>query len=208
MLVSIIHRALVEVMTLREANLPLRMRRDPFDPTNYGSAEEYEMYKYRVAQGATFSKSDDGEFVLVFKNQELEQTILDCIMPQSVFFTKSGIEEDESLEAQHPDHDQEQELAEDITQYHDQDHKQNLKEDPSVANAGEQVADLHDLEDVELTDPMAEEEAELEASGSQPRAYVPVDGTWRNLSLSDSEFKFAVRTELLESIRTLTLSRC
>jgi len=181
-IVSIIHRALVEVMTLKKANLPLILRRFSHESTHgYDPTEDYEDYKYRIAQGARFVQSEDGGMSLMLEDDELERTILDCIIPKESTAVEGAADIQTAPERDCLEEEQEGEGKE--------------EEDMDAASTAEQeqlaLANPEEAETFELS---TEDEPQGEALGLHPRAYPPVDGSWRSLSLANPDFKFAVRS--------------
>lgn len=188
MIISIIHRALVEVMTLRKANLPLVVRRNPYESTDYDSTEAYENYKYRIAQGATFVESDHGEMTLRFEDDDLELTILECVVPRaSTAVTKV------SQIGTSPDED-----------YVEEEQEEEVEEVDALSIPEQQELELETAEEAEIVEDSRGEEAETfedlnedepqgETLDVRPDVYVPADGSWRSLSLKVGDFKFAVR---------------
>lgn len=176
-IISIIHRALVEVMTLRKAKLPLVVRRNPYESTHdNNSAVDYEHYKYRIAQGATFEQSDDGEMSLKLVDDDLELTILDCIVPKEPTSMAKVAQIEASPDQDYVDEEQEEEIEE--------------VEAPSVTEQAELESATE--EEVETIEALPEDEPQGETLNVHPGTYVPADGSWRSLSLADAEFKFAV----------------
>lgn len=193
MIISIIHRALVEVMTLRKAKLPLVVRRNPYESTHdYNSAVDYEHYKYRIAQGATFEKSDDEEMTLKLADDDLELTILDCIVPKEPSSMAKVAETEASPDQDYIDEEQE-EQEEEIEEEVD---ASSIAEQAELESATKEEANTFEdstEEEVETIEALTEDEPQGETLNVHPRTYVPADGSWRSLSLADAEFKFAVR---------------
>lgn len=174
-------------MTLRKANLPLVVRRDPYESTDYDSTEAYENYKYRIAQGATFRQSDSGEMTLRFEDDDLELTILECVVPKAPA-AETKIAQIETF----PDED-----------YVDEEQEEEVQEVDALSSAEQQELELATAEEAETFEDSTKEETEtFDASNKdeplgetlqvRPHVYVPADGSWRSLSLNDADFKFAV----------------
>lgn len=187
-IISIIHRALVEVMTLRKAKLPLVVRRNPYESTHdNNSAVDYEHYKYRIAQGATFEQSDDGEMSLKLVDDDLELTILDCIVPKEPTSMAKVAQIEASPDQDYVDEEQEEEIEEVEAP--------SVTEQAELESATEEEADTFKdstEEEVETIEALPEDEPQGETLNVHPGTYVPADGSWRSLSLADAEFKFAV----------------
>lgn len=177
-IVSVIHRALVEVMTLKKANLALLMRRNPYEATeDYDPTKDYKMYRHRVAQGATFGVSDNGEMTVRLETEDLERTILDCIEPRASSAVEEAAEDYETLDQDQIVEDEEGEGREEMD---------------ATDFAEREELDLSTLEEAEILEAAPEEEQQLPTIEEQPSVYTPVDDSWVRLSLADPELKFAV----------------
>ncbi len=205
MIVSIIHRALVEVMTLKKANLPLLVRRDAYEYSDdYDSAEEYERYKYRIAQGATFGQSDDGEMTIKLEDEELERTILERVVPieaapvEDIRLIEDTPEKEYVDEEQVEEEEEEKNASSTVEQEEEKNASSTVEQEDleEVKNASSTVEqedqELETVDEAETLGDLIEEEPQDEPPNEHPTAYLPADDSWRSLSLADPEFKFAV----------------
>lgn len=69
-----IHRALVEVYTLKQEGLPLTM--------DYHAYDLYNDYPWRLAEDATFELDGQGGMRAVFRSEGLRQDILESVRPR------------------------------------------------------------------------------------------------------------------------------
>ena len=173
-IIPIIHRALVEITALKEANLPLRIDKNASSPTHE--------YMYHVARGAGFQSSHGGEVSLKFDHEDLRQAILEYIQPSESPGEVAVSGDEEQVENA---------LAEESVE----------DEAPPDAVVGENTASTGALESSDAAEsegPMASEPLLEEVDDSQPiqdsNSYVPKDRNWRRVSLADPEIKFAVST--------------
>lgn len=168
-MISIVHRALVEVMTLKQANLPLVIGRHPVEPMDD--------YIHLINKGVRYETAADGQIQILYENEELQQMILDHVLPRPPTIEVEAIGGEELLE----------------------DYEEN-----GVEQAEEQRLGASALEGAHESEPPAEEafihdaaenseeEPQSETIDTETRATMPVDDGWRSVPLSDADFKFAV----------------
>ena len=106
-----VHQALVEVFTLKQADLPLSM---DANPTTSMPPNEYLRW---LAEDASFEKAESGDLRLVLGSKELQDAILDSIMPKEPTENEAA-EVEEVMEEQQPV-EEELEEASNLQQLHE-----------------------------------------------------------------------------------------
>ena len=175
-LISVIHRALVEVMTLKQANLPLKFFKEAFHPTNE--------YKHRIAKGARFEMDTGGQTSVVLEHEDLQQMILDHIQLQ-----EPKLEESEQQEEDHSDEESWEELPEELPD--DQTVEARDLEENSGSAIEPQETEAINNESTEMLESLSEEE-DISETEYDESAYKPADDSWLRMSFADVDFKFAV----------------
>ena len=175
-IIMAVHQALVEVFTLKQADLPLSI---DVNPTTSMPHNEYLRW---LAGDASFEKIENGEIQLVLGSKELQNAILDSIMPKNETADAEAIMEqqppiDEGLvEANNPGH-------------------------AGVAGGLEDSAPAFDRQPVEAdrteTDKASEafplvESLESSSTEVDDGPITPASDSWRNVPLEDQAVKFAV----------------
>lgn len=164
-IVSIVHRALVEVMTLKQANLPLEIDRFAIEPPNE--------YMQGIAEGAKFKVLGFNQVSLVIEQQELQQAIFEYIQP------KQTMDEEEETQEQEPP------IEEILNEESGKSTLQTTNHDGNFATTATSP------EQAEI--PKLVPEAEIVSEPPEdPPVYLPADDSWRQVSLADPDFKFAV----------------
>ena len=161
---STIHRALVEVMTLRQANLTLQIGRNANSPTS--------THKRRIAKDARFKIGSSDQFSLILEHEGLQQDILGYIHPK-----EQNIKESERQKQEDPDFSTFSEESEEAT----------VQATESDLSSVEEEIDTTSSKKAEIYDTWPEENAIDDRSSC-----APVDDSWLEVSLADPEFKFAV----------------
>ena len=184
-IVMAVHQALVEVFTLKQADLPLSM---VANPTTSMPPNDYLRW---LAEDASFEQAENGEVQLVLGSQVLKDAILDSIVPKGR--TEDEIAEvEEVMEEQQP---VEEELAEsgNVQQLHD---AGGLEGPPPAIDS--QPAEADGIETNEGYDALplidAVDSSNTEDDGGP---ITPANDSWRNVPLEDQAVKFAVRFECL-----------
>ena len=175
-IVSIIHRALAEVMVLRQVNLPLEIDKDAKYTTNE--------YVQRIAKGARFQVTHENQVSLLLEDEALQDAILDCINPKEAASEGSVSQEENSLE-----NDQREEKPGSL----------------SIVAAEESIGPTAERGEIDVSTPEEAEAVKYEALPEEhhlsqitedPSLYTPVDDSWRGVALTHPGFKFAVCFEL------------
>ena len=165
---AIIHQALVEVLTLKQAGLPLAMDKDAWDATNN--------YKHHVSKGARFETSIDGQTRLLFENEELQQVILDYVRIKEPV-SDEGMTQVKGIEEEASQEEQELETSESM--------------DSSISTAENVELQSATFDQPDLTTSHSEEQHlnDVEYTASD---LMPDDDSWRSVAFTDPEIKFAV----------------
>ena len=171
-MISVIHRALVEVMTLKQANLPLQFDRKAYQPTNE--------YKHHVAKGARFETDTSGHTYMALEPEKLQQIVLDYIQ-----FRETTVEDKEELKEDQLDVDVGEELLENRTV------QAASFEKSSKSAIQPQEADTINTDSANVSGSLPEEEILIETKYDES-TYEPADDNWLRVSLADDDIKFAV----------------
>lgn len=164
-----LHRALVEVYALKEAELPLVM--DKY------SKDHMDDYPELVARGAKFEQDANGEMTLVLESEELRQSILQCIIPKDSLSDNEGMGD--------PEIDEE---GEEITEG-------STEKEVETREAGGRPPQVDDEinSELERSEPSPRDGESFDpAATSNLAAFMPASDSWRNVSLGDPVIKFAV----------------
>ena len=178
-IVMAVHQALVEVFTLKQAGLPLSMDANPTTgmPPN--------RYLRWIAEEASFKQTENGEVQLMLGSQELQDAILDSIMPKDP--TGDEMAEVEEVMEEQPVEDEVAE-ASNVQQLHD---AGDLEGSPSAIDS--QSAEADGIETNEGYDalPLVDsvDSSNTEVDGGP---ITPANDSWRNVPLEDQAVKFAV----------------
>ena len=179
-IIMAVHQALVEVFTLKQADLPLSM---DVNPTTSMPHNEYLRW---LAEDASFEETEDGEIQLVLGSKELQDAILDSIMPKEPT-------EDETAEAGAV-MEQQQPIEEGLAEVN------NLERIDDAGDLGGSTQAIdHKPVEVDRTETDETSEAKplvdfLDLSNTEGD-YVPIapaNDSWRNVPLEDQAVKFAV----------------
>ena len=187
-----VHQALVEVFTLKQADLPLLM---DVNPTTSMPHNEYLRW---LAEDASFEQTEDGEIQLVLRSKELQDAILDSIIPKEPTADETA-EAGAVMEQQQPI---EEGLAEAVKlkQVDDagglEDSAPAIDRQPVEADWTETHETSEALPLVEPLDPSNIED------DSGPIA--PANDSWRNVPLEDQAVKFAVGWNVIDVLYPLT----
>ena len=164
-----LHRALVEVYALKEAELPLVM--DKY------SKDHMDDYPGLVARGAKFERDANGEMTLILESEELRQSILQCIIPKDSLSDNEGVENPETEE-------EGEEIMDGSTE-----------KEVETREAGERPPQIDDEinSEFERSEPSVRDGEFFDtARTSNLAAFMPASDSWRNVSLGDPAIKFAV----------------
>ena len=173
-IVSIIHRALVEVMTLKEANLPLEICRDAKYTTNE--------YIQRIAKGAKFHITDDNQISLLLEDEGLQEAVLKCIQPEEASPEETLLQGKDSFENGR------------LEQRSGNENLPTLHAEERTRTATERIEmDAISPDEAEAMDNEASPEKEnLSQTIDNSALHAPVDDSWRRVALTDPDFKFTV----------------
>ena len=189
-----IHQALVEVFTLKQADLPLSM---DVNPTTSMPHNEYLRW---LAEDASFEKTENGETQLVLGRKELQDAIIDSIMPKEPT-------EDETTEAGAV-MEQQQPIEEGLAE------ATNLEQVDDAGGLGgpalatdRQHVEAGRTESVETSEalPLVEslDPSNIEDDG---RPIAPANDSWRDVPLENQAVKFAVGWNFHQY--TLSTNKC
>ena len=179
-IIMAVHQALVEVYTLKQANLPLSMDANPT------TSMPHNVYLRWLAEDASFEETENGEIQLVLGSKELQDAILDSIMPKE----PTGDETAEAgavMEQQQPIEERLTE-ANDLEQVYDAGglegsapaiDRQPVEDDRTETDKTSEALPL-----VESLDP-----SNTEDDGGP---IAPANDNWRNVPLENQAVKFAV----------------
>ena len=176
-----VHQALVEVFTLRQADLPLSM---DVNPTTSMPHNEYLRW---LAEDASFEETENGEIQLVLGSKDLRGAILDSIMP------KESSEEDTAEAGAVMKQQQliEEGLAEANNNLEQVDGAGGLGGPAPAADPQPVEADRTETDETAEALPLLES---LDPSNAEDdgRPIAPANDSWRNVPLEDQAVKFAV----------------
>ena len=179
-IVMAVHQALVEVFTLKQADLPLSM---DANPTTSMPPNEYLRW---LAEDASFEETESGDLQLVLGSKELQDAILDSIMLKEPTENEAA-EVEEVMEEQQPV-EEELEEASNLQQLHEA----GSLEGPAPA-IDSQPADADWTETNETYDALppvdSVDSLKIEDDGGP---IAPANDSWRNVPLEDQAVKFAV----------------
>ncbi|KAL6718551.1 hypothetical protein ACLMJK_004643 [Lecanora helva] len=183
-MVSIVHRALVEIMTLKEANLPLEIAKEANNPS--------EEYKRIIAEQAKFNQSGETQLEVVFGRDDLREAILEYIHPPEPIPEENASQE-LIMEDDQPQEDLKQEDLQTASASNG---------DESTSEQGEtSAANVQDVEAMVSEETTPEEHSIEETTDSE--IYAPSDDSWRQVQLTDPAFKFALK-KVLKRVMQLT----
>ena len=179
-IIMAIHQALVEVFTLKQADLPLSM---DVNPTTSMPHNEYLRW---LAEDASFEKTENGETQLVLGSRELQDAIIDSIMPKEPT-------EDEATEAGAA-MEQQQPIEEGLVE------ATNLEQVDDFGGLGgpalaidRQHVEADNTESIQTSEtlPLLEslDPSNIEDDG---RPIAPANGSWHDVPLENQAVKFAV----------------
>ncbi len=179
-IIMAVHQALVEVFTLKQADLPLSM---DANPTTSMPHNEYLRW---LAEDASFEEKEDGEIQLVLGSKELQDAILDSIMPKEPT-------EDETAEAVAV-MEQQQPIEEGLAEVN------NLEQVDDAGDLGGSTQAIdHKPVEADRTETDETSEAKplvdfLDPSNTEGDCVpiAPANDSWRNVPLEDQAVKFAV----------------
>lgn len=179
-IVMAVHQALVEVFTLKQADLPLSI---DVNPTTSMPPNEYLRW---LAEDASFEESESGEIKLVLGSQGLQDAILDTIVPKEPTEDETAepeaVMEEEQLN--------EEGLAEAINfqQLHD---SGGLEGPPPAIDSQPAEADRTETNETYDALPLVDS---VDSSSTEDNGgpIVPANDSWRNVPLEDQAVKFAV----------------
>ena len=179
-IVMAVHQALVEVFTLKQADLPLSMDANP------STSMHPNEYLRWLAEDASFEQTENGDMQLVLGSKELRDAILDSIMPKEPTEDETG-EVEEAMEEQQP---AEEELAEasNVQQIHD---AGGLEGPPPAIDSQPAQADMTELNETYDALPLVES-VDAPKTGDDGGPIAPANDSWRNVLLEDQAVKFAV----------------
>ena len=171
-IVPSVHRALVEVYTLKQEGLPLIM--------DYHSYDIDDDYPWKLAEQARFGMDDHGEMKVVLEREELRLDILESVRPKEDI-GEAGIlsGENESL-ADDSAEDEEGSIRD----------PEMVPEQKSAPSTIEQETPVS--EDSEAQDYEAVLNADSQIVTRENNQIIPADDSWRNITFDDLGIKFAV----------------
>lgn len=172
-IISIIHRAIVEIMTLKEANLPLEIDKEANNPSDE--------YLNLVAKSSRFETINGDQTSLVLEPEGLREAVLEYIQPRGPIIDDSTAQEEDGS---------------DTELWQEEPEGESLQ----TTDTGEGFQSATLPARLETTNPeqagsSLEEEDHLQTT-KDPSAHVPADDSWRQVSLADPDFKFAVLSDL------------
>ena len=179
-IVMAVHQALVEVFTLKQADLPLSM---DVNPSTSMPPNEYLRW---LAQDASFEQTENGEMQLVLASKELQDAILDSVLPKAPTEDVTA-EVEEVMEEEEPVDEQ---LAE-ASNLH-QGHDAGALEGTSPAIDSQPVeVDWTETNETYDALPLVDtvDSFNTEDDGGP---ISPSSDSWRNVPLEDQAVKFAV----------------
>ena len=179
-IVMAVHQALVEVFTLKQADLPLSMNANP--TTSMPPNE----YLRRIAEEASFEQTENGEVQLVLGSNELQDAILDSIMPKELTKDETA-EVEEVIGVQQPVEDEVAE-AHDFQRVHDA----GALEGPAPGIESQSAeADMTETNETYDALPLVDT---VDTSNAEDHGgpITPANNSWRNVPLEDQAVKFAV----------------
>ena len=202
-IITAVHRALVEVFALKQADFPIVMDYDAGD----GFLDDVDDFLLRLAKEARFEIDATGEGRLVLEDEELQGFIVGSITPR-----EKAEEEDEDsegsiqyVEEREEDRDLiEGENSERSTQKEVEDAGRLDTSSPAIEP---QVVEIESPAELKTSDRPVTDEVP-NPSSIPDHLLLPVDSNWRNVSLKDQEVKFAVRYGEHPDLRPLTFPRC
>ena len=183
-IIMAVHQALVEVFTLKQADLPLSM---DVNPTTSLPPNEYLRW---LAEDASFEKDENGEIQLVLGSKELQDAILDSIMPKEST-------EDETAEAQAVMEQQQpvEEVLAEANNLQAADDASSLESSPPAIDR--QLVEADRSEENEASEALflvgSSDASHTEDDGDP---ITPANDNWRNVPLENQEVKFAVGWEV------------
>ena len=179
-IIMAIHQALVEVFTLKQADLPLSI---DVNPTTSMPHNEYLRW---LAEDASFEKTGNGEIQLVLGSKELQNAILDSIMPMEPT-------EDETAEAG-AGMEQQQPIGEGLAEANDLEQIDDAGDLGGPAPAiDSQLVEADRTETYETSEALPLVES-LDPSNTvdDGRPIAPANDSWRDVPLENQTVKFAV----------------
>ena len=179
-IVMAVHQALVEVFTLKQADLPLSM---DANPTTSMPPNEYLRW---LAEDASFEKAESGDLRLVLGSKELQNAILDSIMPKEPTEDEAA-EVEEVMEEQQPV-EEELEEASNLQQLQE---AGGLEGPPPAIDSQPAEADRTEANETYDALPLVDsiDSPNREDDGG---LIAPMSDSWRNVPLEDQAVKFAV----------------
>lgn len=177
--IAAIHRALVEIYTLKHEGLPLAM--------DYFAFDLDDDYARRLAEGSTFESDPHGETRVVLESEELRRQILESTKPKDD--TTDDTLPQPELAAE--EYTERQDVDDDLALMPERDHASpSIKRDEVEAEA-ELPAGDDSIDD-------APEVGRYHILGGEYQIK-PANDSWRNIALDDSQVKFAVSCGLRSS---------
>lgn len=186
-IITAVHRALVEVFALKQADLPLVLDYDAGDVF----LDNVDAFLLRLAKEARFEIDATGEGRLVLEDEELQDFIVGSITSR-----EEAEEEDEDSEGNMQcgeEREEDRELIEGenpgrLTKKEAEDAGHLDTSSPAIKP---QVVKIESPAELETSDQPVTDEIP-NPSSILNHFLLPVDNNWRNVSLKDQEVKFAV----------------
>ena len=195
-IISTIHRALVEIMTLKEAGMPLEINRRVIRPTSN--------CMQAVAETAKFTTSENGQASLDI-DQDLRQAVQEYTQATTPVVTEEVLQEgNQSGEHLMTQENLQEEFEEADVEWRDTanfEEPKAEKVEPREAEYEEVESDQAESQDPESNDveyqetqlsQIASNEDPIVEAPEEPSFFIPTDNSWRQVSLADRSFKFAV----------------
>ena len=203
-IITAVHRALVEVFALKQADLPLVLDYNAGDVF----LDDVDDFLLRLAKEARFEIDATGEGRLVLEDEELQGFIVGSITPR-----EEAEEEDEDSEGNmqcEEEREEDRELIEGenpgrLTKKEAEDAGHLDASSPAIKP---QVVKIESPAELETSDQPVTDEIPNPSSIRNHFLLLPVDNNWRNVSLKDQEVKFAVSYGEHPDLRPLTFPRC
>ena len=202
-IIAAVHRALVEVFALKQADFPLVMDYDAGDVF----LDDVNDFLLRLAKEARFEIDATGEGRLVLEDEELQGFIVGSITPRE---EAEEVDEDSEGSIQYVEEREEDrdliegETPERLTQKEVEDAGRLDTSSPAIEP---QVVEIESPAELETSDRPVTDEVP-NPSSIPGHLLLPVDNNWRNVSLKDQEVKFAVSYGERPDLRPLTFPRC
>ena len=193
-IIMAVHQALVEVFTLKQEDLPLSMDANPTTSMPHND------YLRWLAEDASFERNENGEIQLVLGSKELQDAILNSIMPKEPT-------EDETAEAGAV-MEQQQPIEEGLAEANNLGQLDDAGGLGSSAPAIErQPVEADRIETGQTSETLPLVESPDPSTTENDRGPIaPANDSWRNVPLEDQAVKFAVCWNLYRY--TLSTNEC